>query len=136
MTRREADRHQLQTKRDFPSTVFRRWIAIDGKWVKDKPGQPTVGARPLPKGPIRGEWTFEGLPHRVTLAGRVFERAKFSLPYPGVLAQYREARAHDSAHLFVLANGRFVVPHLDEANPDQGLLLEHAARDFLPLFKA
>lgn len=85
-------------------------------------------------GPIRGDWPYQGLPHRVTLAGRLFERARFFLPYPGVVGQYRETKPHDSAHLFVLENGRFVVPHIDEANPDlgPGLMLEHAVRDLLP----
>jgi len=95
----------------------------------------SIGARPVPssRGAVRGKWVFPGLPERVTLEGRVYERAKFSLPYPGVIAQYREAVAHDSRHLFVLTNGRFVVPHLDEANPDRGHMLEHAVRDVLPM---
>ena len=91
-----------------------------------------VGAVPLDGGPVRGDWPYRGLPEEVKLAGRVFQRAKFSLPYPGVRAQYREARARDSAHLFVLDTGRFVVPHIDDANPDRGLMLEHGLRDLLP----
>jgi hypothetical protein len=162
MTDNEAFMAEFSAKTNYLGASMHRYVWIrderGGTWVRDTRSDPdflagapvqsqlpqrrvvtdsrqsssSVGAVPTPGGPVRGEWPWRGLPNEVRLAGRVFERAKFSLPYPGVIAQYREAKARDSAHLFVLDTGRFVVPHIDDANPDRGLMMEHAMRDMLP----
>jgi hypothetical protein len=67
----------------------------------------------------------------VTLSGAVYRRTPWAWPRSGVVAQYREVRPVNSRHLFVLANGSFVVPHVDEVNPDLGSPLAHLVRDVI-----
>lgn len=112
----------------LPSPFPERQVVTDVA----KTSSSRVSGSPVPGGPVRGEWPYRGFPEEVKLAGRLFQRAKFSLPYPGVAAQYREARERDSAHLFVLDTGRFVVPHIDDANPDRGHMIAHGVRDLMP----
>lgn len=89
----------------------------------------SVGDIPLSPA-IHGQWPAQGFPERVQLLGREFTRSKsWSFPYPGVVAQYREAVDHNSMHLRVFDDGHYDVTHLDEANPERGLVLEHALRD-------
>jgi hypothetical protein len=88
--------------------------------------------------PERGRWALRGYPARVVWRGRVFARSRtWAFPYSGVVAQYREERDSYSRHMFVYADGRVVVDHLDEANPERGRALDHAVKDVVPtLFKA
>jgi len=81
--------------------------------------------------PVRGRWTFGGFPAQVTLSGAIYRRTPWAWPRSGVVAQYREARPVNSRHLFVLSDGTFVVPHVDEVNPDLGSALAHLARDVI-----
>ena len=90
----------------------------------------TIGASPVSP-PLRGRWPGMSFPLEVAVNGRRFRRAEWSWPYPGVRAQYREAVPRSSMHLFVLQDWTWVVPHVDEANPDQGSLLAHGIRDLL-----
>jgi hypothetical protein len=81
---------------------------------------------------IVGRWPPSwGFPERVRIRGLVFRRARWTKPYAGVVAQYREETDHDAMHLKVRADGHYVIDHVDEANPDRGLglALEHVRRD-------
>ena len=75
--------------------------------------------------PLRESWPFLGLPRRVVLFDRQFEKARWARDLDGVVAQYRERRARDSAHASVFANGTVVIDHLDRFNPDAGAMLRH-----------
>ncbi len=50
--------------------------------------------------------------------GILFKRARWRGPAAGVVAQYRQAVATNSAHLDVLEDGTWRVDHYDEINPD------------------
>jgi hypothetical protein len=79
--------------------------------------------------PIVGHWTPTGFPQRVVAAGRLFERARWQQPYPGVVEQYREVRPGNSAHLMVHADRTWRIDHIDEDNPDRGRVIEHGLND-------
>lgn len=82
--------------------------------------------------PLRGAWTFEGFPERVELGGRSFVRSdRWAAPLPGVAKQYREDVARQAMHLYALDDGTWKIDHIDEANPDKGLVLEHALKDVI-----
>jgi hypothetical protein len=88
-----------------------------------------VGFTMLPE-PLRGAWTFQGFPEAVDLGGRSFVRSdRWAAPLPGVLKQYREDVDRKSMHLYVLDDGTWKIDHIDEANPERGLVLEHTFRD-------
>jgi hypothetical protein len=90
-----------------------------------------VGFTMLPE-PLRGAWTFPGFPKRVELGGRTFVRSDhWAAPLPGVAKQYREDVARQAMHLYVLDDGTWKIDHIDEANPEKGLVLEHAFRDVI-----
>lgn len=82
--------------------------------------------------PLRGAWAFQGFPAVVTLLGRRFKRSAWAFPMPGVAAQYREDKPAGSLHVLVHTDGTWSADHTDDANPDRGLLLEHAIRDVAP----
>lgn len=91
----------------------------------------------LPK-PLRGRWPVVSeaggldFPPSIELAGRAFERSDtWAAPYAGVVAQYREARDRDAMHMLVHDDGTWSIDHIDEANPERGLALEHAYRDVI-----
>jgi len=80
--------------------------------------------------PITGPWSFQGFPPSVQLDGVPFNQAVWVNPIrSGVVAQYRQAVPVNAMHLLVYADGQYVIDHLDQANPDMGLLLEHASLD-------
>lgn len=80
--------------------------------------------------PLTGKWTANGFPPTVTINGRAFKRSdEWAFPYSGVVAQYREDVDHHSMHLLVREDGTWIVDHTDDANPERGLVLEHAVRD-------
>lgn len=81
--------------------------------------------------PLRGSWLVQGYPETVSLAGRVFKRARWAQRKRFVVAQYREDVPHDSMHLLVRSDGTWVIDHTDAANPDRGLVISHAFRDVL-----
>lgn len=88
-----------------------------------------VGFATLPE-PLRGAWALPTFPERVQLLGRVFKRSDtWALPTAGVLAQYREETDRNSMHLYVHADRTWSIDHVDEANPERGLVLEHTFRD-------
>lgn len=96
------------------------------------------GLTPMPVGlaelaqPLRGTWTAHGFPDTVVLLGRTFKRSqKWAAPYRLVVAQYREDVDHHSMHLLVRADGTWIIEHTDDANPERGLVLEHAVRDVI-----
>jgi len=96
-----------------------------------------VGFVELPE-PLRGSWPVVSelgdldFPDHLTLGGRAFTRStKWAAPYAGVVAQYREDRDRDAMHLLVHADGTWTIDHIDAANPDRGLVLEHAYRDVI-----
>lgn len=90
----------------------------------------TVGAiRVSP--PLSGVWPFVGHPPRVQISKMHFDRSGWTFPRRGVVAQYRERVPVNSKHLFVLENGRFVVPHMDEENPDLGSAIGHFVKDVM-----
>lgn len=126
-----------RTYRFVYSPVSRTWVHDTRPRTSLLMGD-SVGAYPTPK-VMRGKWTLGKFPKRVRLHGVWFERATWFWPKPGVAAEYREMKARDAMHLFVVlrepSSGRpwleYVVPHIDEANPDQGLALEHLVLDVL-----
>lgn len=88
-----------------------------------------VGFATLPE-PLRGAWPFADYPARVELGGRSFVRSDtWAVPLQHVVRQYREDRDRDSMHLYVRDDGTWEIDHIDEANPERGLVLEHAFRD-------
>lgn len=91
---------------------------------------PIMGARALSPA-LRGKWPSTDLPLTITVHGRPFRKAEWAWPYPGVRAQYRETNPQGSMHLFVLEDGTWIVPHIDEENPDLGNPLTHLAKDIL-----
>lgn len=93
------------------------------------PERCSVGFASLPE-PLRGAWTFDGFPLRVDIGGRSFVRSDtWAAPLPGVIRQYREDVDRHSMHLVVKDDGMWEIDHVDEANPERGLVLEHAFRD-------
>ncbi len=89
----------------------------------------SVGFADLPQ-PLRGRWTLQGFPDSVVMLGRTFKRCKtWCAPYRLVVAQYREDVDHNSLHLMVKSDGTWIIDHTDDANPERGLVLEHAVRD-------
>lgn len=90
-----------------------------------------VGFADLPE-PLRGAWPFADFPEHVNLAGRSFTRSDtWAAPLPHVRKQYREDVDRQSMHLEVLDNGTWEINHVDAANPERGLVLEHAVRDVI-----
>jgi hypothetical protein len=87
-----------------------------------------IGAIPIDP-PFSGKWPLVGYPEVVRWRGREFRRATWTWPYENVVAQYREVADRNAMHMLVYSSGRFVIDHLDEANPDRGLVLEHAVLD-------
>jgi hypothetical protein len=81
---------------------------------------------------LRGKWPTVDYPQIIHVAGREFRRAGWYWPYPNVKAQYRESKAQDSMHLFVLLDGTWIIPHVDDENPDLGNPIQHLLRDVLP----
>jgi hypothetical protein len=80
--------------------------------------------------PLRGTWTFNGHPDTITLLGHTFKLStKWAAPRRFVVAQYREDVPHNSLHLMVKSDGTWSIDHTDDANPEQGLVLEHAVLD-------
>jgi hypothetical protein len=88
----------------------------------------TIGAQHLTPA-LRGHWPHASYPRFVRVLGRPFRRAGWYWPYRGVVAQYREYKNVDSMHLFVLENGTWVIPHIDETNPDLSSVLGHFIND-------
>lgn len=89
-------------------------------------GVGTIPVEPV----ITGTWPFGSYPDVVSVGGATFRRAVWAWPfYSGVVAQYRQDVATNAMHLMVYRDGSFVIEHMDEANPDAGLVLEHAALD-------
>ena len=90
---------------------------------------PLAGPRPgkqlgLVRIPIEsGPWNIPDYPDAIELNDRVYLKVVgLHIPHPGVVAQYREAYARDSRHLYVLSCGSYVIDHIDSYNPDAGLL--------------
>lgn len=106
--------------------------------------------------PLHGPFPLE-LPERIRIGFAVFARARWAQDKSGVVAQYREERPRHSMHLCVyragigdresardpdLADTRdpmldsfvYVIDHVDEVNPDAGLLeaVGHLALDYAP----
>lgn len=57
-----------------------------------------------------------------------FATAKWKFPYPGIQAQYREARPLNSTHVLSREDGT-VESHVDWFNPDMGYPLMHFCFD-------
>ncbi len=90
-----------------------------------------VGFATLPE-PLRGPWPFPDFPEHVELGGRSFTRSDtWSAPLPHVVKQYREDRDRESMHLYVHPDHTWEIDHVDAANPERGLVLEHTFRDVI-----
>ncbi len=87
-----------------------------------------LGETWLPQ-PITGWWTLPDYPDVVNAAGRRFRRARWKQDYDGVVEQYREEVAQNSMHLKVYEDGRWVIDHVDEDNPDMGREVPHFFND-------
>ena len=75
--------------------------------------------------PLTGLWPFDGLPDRVELEDKIFERSRFfTYAKPGIVAEYRSIEGKNSDHLHVTADGTWYIDHVDEWNPDRGWVLE------------
>lgn len=103
----------------------KKFRALRNRLTKEK-----VGVVPIQPA-VTGKWPFVSFPHKVTLYGTHYVRAQWKFPREGVVAQYREAEKQHSRHLFVLQDGTFVVPHLDEENPDLGNPSKHFVLDVM-----
>jgi hypothetical protein len=79
--------------------------------------------------PITGWWQWAGHPEVIRVHGRQFRRANWKQDYPDVVEQYRETTPQNSMHLKVLANGTYVIDHIDEDNPDMGRPVPHFFND-------
>ena len=80
--------------------------------------------------PLRGAWQFADYPARVELGGRSFVRSDtWAAPLPHVVRQYREDVDRHSMHLYVRDDHTWEIDHVDDANPERGLVLEHTFRD-------
>ena len=84
---------------------------------------------------VYGQWPFQGFPRQITLgepdgSTHTFAIAQWASPfYSGVVQQYRETVPTNAQHLMIFRDGSFLIDHVDEANPDQGLVLQHAVLD-------
>lgn len=88
-----------------------------------------VGFATLPE-PLRGPWLYADFPEHVQLHGRSFTRSTtWAAPMPHVVAQYREDVDRGSMHLYVRDDRTWEIDHVDEANPERGLVLEHTFKD-------
>jgi len=82
--------------------------------------------------PQTGPWPCPGrYPERIRLGGRLYVRARWRWPRPGVAAQYREARDEHARHLYVRQDGTWTIDHLDEHNPDRLGIWDHFWKDVL-----
>lgn len=80
--------------------------------------------------PLGGAWPFADFPERVQIDGRSFTRSDtWAAPLAGVVRQYREDADRESMHLYVRDDRTWEIDHVDAANPERGLVLEHAFRD-------
>jgi hypothetical protein len=76
--------------------------------------------------PIHGPWTIADIygrrsyPEEIHVHGKRFCRAKWREAKAGVVDQYREAVETNSQHLLVLSDGRWIIDHTDDVNPDMG----------------
>lgn len=75
--------------------------------------------------PEHGAWTISdgvrlSFPDEVQVNGVQFRRAKWKEAKPGVVEQYRQAVERSSRHLLVFGDGRWIIDHVDEINPDMG----------------
>jgi len=85
----------------------RKRLALGGA----PPPPPKVqGLVPSPKKVTKGNWPYKGLPHRVTLSGKLFEKGRPFKSVPGIPvkphAVYNELGGR--GRLIVLETGRFV----------------------------
>lgn len=91
----------------------------------------SVGFATLPE-PLRGPWPFVDYPPRVDIGGRHFTRSDtWAAPLPHVVKQYREDVDRGSMHLYVRDDHTWEIDHVDEANPERGLVLEHTFKDVI-----
>lgn len=90
--------------------------------------QVTIGEEPIAPA-LEGPWPYAGFPEQVQIMGRPFRRAQWRQPYEGVVEQYREDRPGHSMHLKVLSDGRWIVDHFDDHNPDSGSPVDHFLSD-------
>ena len=143
MTDYDAWQWEFRMRSQYLGVSMQRWVWTGSRWLLDERADPQLMAsQPIPgykvgavpvQPPIRGTWDAKGFPAAVTLQGRVFRKAEWAWPRDGVIAQYREDSPLDSRHLFVLADGSFVIDHVDEVNPDgpKGNPLAHFMADVL-----
>jgi hypothetical protein len=90
-----------------------------------------VGFATLPEA-LRGPWPHVDFPKRVTLGGRTFVRSdSWAAPLPHVVKQYREDVDRNSLHLYVRDDRTWEIDHIDAANPERGLVLEHVTKDVI-----
>jgi len=88
-----------------------------------------MATEPIRIQPMSGQWPTASFPEVVELAGRTFRRARWKQGYVGVVEQYREDVATDSAHLKVYEDGRWTIDHIDKFNPDKGREVRHFFSD-------
>lgn len=88
----------------------------------------SLGESNLPM-PLSDYWPLPNFPDEIWLGDRLFRKAQWRQEYAGVVEQYREAVARNSAHMKVYANGVWVIDHIDEDNPDMGRPVEHFFND-------
>jgi hypothetical protein len=82
--------------------------------------------------PLRGAWPFADFPEHVQINGRSFTRSDtWAVPMAGVVRQYREDADRESMHLYVRDDRTWEIDHVDAANPERGLVLEHTFRDVI-----
>lgn len=80
--------------------------------------------------PVRGLWPVAGRPSVVNLNGRRFLRSSGITKHTGTVAHYREDVPRNSAHLYLLSDGTYLINHLDEVNPRDDTIA-HFIKDVL-----
>jgi hypothetical protein len=82
--------------------------------------------------PLRGKFpgSLEEPPERVRIRGMEFIRTK-GAPRHGAVLQYRQDITHDSAHLYVTPEGKYVIDHRDKVSPEHSVM-QHFIQDVVP----
>lgn len=82
--------------------------------------------------PMKGKFpgSLEDPPERIRARGMTFVLTK-GAPRHGAALQYREDVTHDSAHMYVTPDGRYIIDHRDKVSPDHSVM-QHFLKDVVP----
>lgn len=82
--------------------------------------------------PVSGRFpgSIKDPPEKVKIRGMTFTRSK-GAPRHGSVAQYRENKTHDSAHMYVRPDRTYIIDHRDKVSPRHSLV-QHFIKDVVP----